>query len=69
MKRMLPPDEAAEYCHLPKSTFPRICPVRPIKLHEKAHPDYDRLDLDRWIDSVKRGYKMEKPIDDLISAL
>lgn len=69
MRRLLPIKDAAAYCGIPRSYFPSICPARPIKLYEKAHPRYDIFDLDKWIDLMKSGAKDEGSDDDIISKL
>lgn len=50
IKRMLALDEAAVYCHIPKSKFPSICPVQPTRLHERLGLVWDIRLLDRWLD-------------------
>lgn len=67
--RLLPAKEAAKYCHIPRGKFPRVCPVRPIRLHEAVRPAYDVRDLDKWIDSIKSGGKQEGSDDDIANKL
>lgn len=68
-RRMLPVKDAARYCGIPRSYFSSICPARPVKLYEKAHPKYDVFDLDKWIDSIKSGGKEEGSDDDIANKL
>lgn len=68
-RRMLATKDAALYCGVPRSYFSSICPARPVKLYENAHPRYDVFDLDKWIDSVKSGGKEEGSDDDIANRL
>lgn len=69
LKRLLPLKDAALYCGVPRSYFQSKCPAKPVKLYENAHPRYDILDLDKWIDSVKGGGTEEVSDDDGIDQL
>jgi len=64
MNRLLSQEDAAKYCGLPKSSFPTVCPIAPIRLRAKTL--WDRIDLDRWIDDLKNCMKAEKSIDDVL---
>lgn len=67
--RMITAKDAAKYCHIPYGKFPRICPVRPIQLHEAVRPFYDIRDLDKWIDEVKLGGRQERSDDEITNKL
>jgi hypothetical protein len=60
--RLLTRQEAAAYCGVSIPTFEGICPVRAIALgNGKRLERFDRLSLDRWIDSlVLDGPEMSK---------
>lgn len=68
-KRLLPVKDAALYCGVPRSYFCSVCPAQPVKLYDHAHPRYDVLDLDKWIDSVKSDGKQEVSDDDIADQL
>lgn len=68
-QRLLPYKKAAQYCGEPFSTFKAICPVQPIKLHDRSRPRLDVKDLDKWIDSKKRGGNEELSDDDIVNEL
>lgn len=48
--RLLSKEEAASYCGLSFETFRSACPVIPIKIRSRVL--YDRLAIDRWLDSL-----------------
>jgi hypothetical protein len=60
--RLLTRQEAAVYCGVSVPTFEGICPVRAVALgNGKRLERFDRLSLDRWIDSlVLDGPEMNK---------
>lgn len=68
-RRLLPVKDAAAYCGVPSSYFPRVCPAKPVKLYDRARPRYDIIDLDNWIDSIKTGAMGGGSDDDIISKL
>lgn len=49
--RLLTQTQAASYCGVSVNVFKQACPVPPVNLCERI-PRYDRLALDRWIDSL-----------------
>jgi hypothetical protein len=49
--RLLPKQQAAEYCGMSLPTFERLCPVHPVDLRLRRHL-YDRKALDQWIDGL-----------------
>lgn len=51
-KRILSAVEAANYCGIPRSQFPKVCPVQPVQLARKFK-GYDKRDLDQWIEAEK----------------
>lgn len=48
--RLLSRELAAAYCSLSLPTFEGVCPVIPVKIRSRVL--YDRLALDRWLDSL-----------------
>lgn len=68
-RRLLPVKDAALYCGVPRSYFPKVCPAQPVRLYENAHPRYDIIDLDKWIDSTKRSGLVEASDDDIANKL
>jgi hypothetical protein len=56
-KRMMNVSEAAHYSGLAIKHFKALCPVQPIAL-TATNLRYDKLDLDRWLDSLKTGSEM-----------
>lgn len=53
-KRMMNATEAAHYCGLAVKHFKSLCPVQPVLIPPK-YKQYDRSDLDRWLDDLKTG--------------
>ena len=53
-KRMMNATEAAHYCGLAVKHFKSFCPVQPVPIPPK-YKQYDRTDLDKWIDDLKAG--------------
>ncbi len=53
-RRMLRPNEAAEYCGIPLKRFPAECAVVPVAMPNGVKL-YDIQDLDAWIDTLKSG--------------
>lgn len=51
VRRMLDKEEAATYCHIPKTKFEAVCPVQPTRLHETLGLVWDVKELDRWLDN------------------
>lgn len=58
LRRMLDKDEAAIYCHIPKSKFPAICPVPPTRLHDTLGLVWDIKELDKWLDNRKDAIEL-----------
>ncbi|MDA5558684.1 hypothetical protein [Shimia sp. MMG029] len=53
-KRMMNMTEAAHYCGIAVRHFKTLCPVQPVPIPPK-YKQYDRTDLDKWIDDLKAG--------------
>lgn len=53
-KRMMSASEAAHYCGLTVKHFKSLCPVQPVLIPPK-YKQYDRCDLDKWLDDLKSG--------------
>lgn len=53
-KRMMNTTEAAHYCGLAVKHFKSFCPVQPVLIPPKFN-QYDRHDLDKWLDDLKAG--------------
>lgn len=53
-KRMMNATEAAHYCGLAVKHFKSFCPVQPVLIPPK-YKQYDRSDLDKWLDDLKTG--------------
>lgn len=51
-KRMMNATEAAHYCGIAVKHFKTLCPVRPVLMPPK-YKQYDRIDLDKWLDDLK----------------
>ncbi len=51
-KRMLSRREAAEHCGRSLKRFEIECPVAPVRF-PNGDLRFDRLDLDRWLDTLK----------------
>ncbi|SFJ74722.1 hypothetical protein [Celeribacter neptunius] len=51
-KRMMNATEAAHYCGIAVKHFKTLCPVRPVLMPPK-YKQYDRIDLDKWLDNLK----------------
>jgi hypothetical protein len=51
-KRMMNATEAAHYCGLAVKHFKALCPVQPVLIPPK-YKQYDRTDLDKWLDDLK----------------
>lgn len=66
--RLLAHSQAAAYCSMPRTTFDRICNVRPIIFPGEAVKRYDRRDLDAWIEGLKGIAPAEQESDDDILA-
>lgn len=51
--RLLKKKDAAAYCSMSAPTFDKVCPVQPLILTVGGSPirRYDKVDIDRWIDS------------------
>lgn len=59
--RLLTRQQAAAYCGVSVSTFVGACPVKPIALgHGKRLERFDRLFLDKWIDSLSSAVPLGK---------
>lgn len=56
-KRMLNTTEAAHYCGIAVKHFKNHCPVRPVMMPPK-YKQYDRMDLDKWLDDMKAGAEL-----------
>lgn len=48
--RLLSSEQAARYCGVSVPTFEGWCPVKPIR--ERNRVLYDRVKIDRWLDSI-----------------
>lgn len=68
MKRLLSKDEAAEYCNMPLSRFPNVCPKQPVRLYDGAGVSWDVKDLDSWIDEMK-NHKIDLTPDEIVEKL
>lgn len=60
--RLLTQTQAATYCGVCVSVFKQACPVPPVSLCERI-PRYDRVALDRWIDSLDNSRVLVDEID------
>jgi hypothetical protein len=49
--RLLTQTQAAAYCGICVQNFKKACPVHPVAFLDRI-PRYDRLDLDRWLDTL-----------------
>ena len=56
-KRMMNATEAAHYCGLAVKHFKSLCPVQPVLIPPK-YKQYDRTDLDKWLDNLKTGNEL-----------
>ena len=56
-KRMMNATEAAHYCGLAVKHFKSLCPVQPVLIPPK-YKQYDRTDLDKWLDDLKTGNEL-----------
>ena len=55
-RRLLTAADAASYCGVSASTFPRACPVAPVRiLPGRRGLRYDVKKLDDWIDRLSDG--------------
>ena len=52
--RLLNKKDAAAYCSMSAPTFGKVCPVQPLILTAGGASvrRYDKLDIDRWINSL-----------------
>lgn len=62
--RLLTQQQAAAYCGLCASNFKKACPVKPVSLLARI-PRYDRVAIDRWIDSL--GNPVAEETEDLLT--
>ena len=54
--RLLTRQQAASYCGVSVDTFNATCPVAAIAVgHGRRLERYDMVDLDEWIERMKRG--------------
>jgi hypothetical protein len=60
--RLLTQTQAATYCGVCVSVFKQACPVLPVNLCERI-PRYDRVALDRWIDSMDNSHTSDDEVD------
>jgi hypothetical protein len=65
--RLLNRDDAATYCGMSGPTFASECPVIPIKIRTRVL--YDRLQIDRWIDSLAVNRPQSVSREDLLGRL
>jgi hypothetical protein len=56
-KRMMSATEAAHYCGQAVKHFKSFCPVRPVIIPPR-YRQYDRRDLDKWLDNLKAGTEL-----------
>jgi len=60
-RRMLPANEAANYCGITVKRFPHECRVAPVAMPGGSKL-YDIQDLDAWLDSLKSGNDADEEI-------
>jgi hypothetical protein len=54
--RLLTRQQAAAYCGISVPTFEGVCPIKAVALgNGKRLERFDRVSLDRWIDSLASG--------------
>lgn len=68
VRRMLDKEEASVYCHIPKSRFDAVCPIRPTRLHDTLGLVWDVKELDRWLDG-KAGKAIEMTDEEIVANL
>lgn len=61
--RLLSRELAAGYCSLSVPTFEAECPVIPVRIRTRVL--YDRLALDRWLDSLGPKQPESRPMEDI----
>lgn len=67
--RLLAHSQAAAYCSMPRTTFDRICNVRPIIFPGETVKRFDRRDLDAWIEGLKGILSDQESDDDILARL